>query len=112
MQFCALAYNGQQADQSSVSTGDQVILFLVYTPAVGLRLLASPDWRQIVHPSDHAYITSLWADFRGRAQTAPEALLEQASSLSVGPIVTVACGIRLDEYPELHTLSLAFIDLG
>lgn len=78
---------------------------------MGLRLLVSPEWQQIVHPSDHAYITAILADFHERAQLAPEALLEQASSLTVGPLVTHTCGIRLEEYPELHTLSLAFIEL-
>jgi hypothetical protein len=110
MQFCTVAYRGQQADPS-FAVGNQIILILIYSQAAGLRLLASPDWQQTVPAWDHAYITAILADFRERAWSAPEALLEQASSLSVGPLVTHTCGNRLEEHAELHTLSLAFTEL-
>jgi hypothetical protein len=110
MQFCALAYRGQQADPS-FAAGNQIILILIYSQAAGLRLLASPDWQQTVPAWDHAYIGATFADFGVRARLAPEALLEQVSSLSVGPLVTHTCGNRLEEHAELQTLSLVFTEL-
>ena len=109
-QFCALSYRGQQSDQFSVA-GSIVILILIYSEGAGVRLLVSPDWRQIVDPADQAYVAEILSDFRERAQSVPEALLEQVSSLSTGPLVTHTCGIRLEEYPELHARSLAFAEL-
>ena len=110
IQFYAMAYRKQQAEQLVPAEG-QVILFLVYGQSGDLRILVSPEWRQTVSLSDHAYIEAILADFRERAHSAPEALLEQVSSLSVGPLVAYTCGIRLEEFPELHTLSTTFTEL-
>jgi hypothetical protein len=107
MQFCALAYNGKQTDPCAL-TGTQVIIFLIYNPATGARLLTAPDWQRLVHSSDHVYIKELLADFRERAQSDPETLLVQISSLSTGPLLTHTCGIRLEDFPDLLALSRTF----
>ena len=110
-QFCALAYRGEQADET-IQAKNQVILILIYSQATGMRLLASPEWLQIVRQADQAYIAEILADFRERTRSGPEDLLEQICYLSVGPLITYAHGIRLEEHPELHALSSTFIELG
>lgn len=109
IQFCALAYNPQASTQFVFPT-HQIIIFLVQDQFMKLRILVSPEWQQIVQPKDYAYIAEILADFRERARSAPEALLEQASSLSVGPLVTHASGVLFEEQSDLYALSIAFIE--
>lgn len=57
-----------------------------------LRVFLHPGWREFARASDHQYIEALIEDFKGRAKSDPEMLFQQASSLSVGPLVTSETG--------------------
>ena len=57
-----------------------------------LRLFVRAAWRDVIDSSDQQYIEALLDDFRDRAKSEPDMLFRQASSLSVGPIVTHETG--------------------
>jgi hypothetical protein len=61
-----------------------------------------------VQPEDSEYIESLLADFSVRAKQHPDALLNQLSSLSVGPLETRQTGRAISDYPNLAELVSAF----
>jgi hypothetical protein len=107
IQFCALAYCPEGTTPSSESR-HQIIIFLMYTPNLALRLLLSPEWRQVVRPVDLPYIVAILEDFHRRAEADPDGLFSQASSLAVGPLITYDSGVALENNADLHTLSLSF----
>lgn len=72
-----------------------IVLFLLYEHGA-LTVFSHKDWQNIVRPEDQEYIRDLLHDFRERARQAPNALLQQVASLSVGPLVTYAAGSKSD----------------
>lgn len=76
-----------------------------------LRLLVDPNWRKAVSSADHAYIEATIADFSDRARSDWQALFEQASSLSVGPLVTHETG-ALGADTRLSPLLSHLVEMG
>ncbi len=92
--FCALQYRTQE--KTGLSALERIIVLLIRFEIGGLRIFSRQDWPSLVQHKDLEYIRDLLADFKERARSSPEALFEQVSSLSVGPLVTYAVGSRSD----------------
>ena len=107
--FCALEYRPQA--ENRVDSSGSILILIVRTPHKAARVLIDPGWRSIVIPADREYISGLLADFKARATLDIEALLNQASSLSVGPLITHSTGAELSGHPKLLTLSQSFIEI-
>jgi len=88
-----------------------VILLVLRDEEGDLRFLVHPELRNIVQEEDSTYVESLLRDFQVRAQLHPDALFEQISSLSVGPLVTHEAGSDLSNHPQLGQLCSKFVQL-
>jgi len=108
-QFCTLAYKpGCRGDD----LGIEPIVLAVVTKSAGsnLRIQVHPDWRSFVDQADRDYVESLFADFRTRAESDPNALFQQLASLGVGPVLTHETGSNISDHPHLLTLCKFFAD--
>ena len=63
-------------------------------------LAVRPNWRRFVVAEDWEYVREIIDDLKDRAKFAPEALFDQAGSLSVGPIV--ACDVGSEFVLDLY----------
>lgn len=97
--------------QHDPSPEQQTLVVVILTNAGDLHMFLNPAWEKIVRPEDHDYFDELWADFAQRARVAPEALFEQLTSLSTGPIATSAVGAHLSDYPDLQELVENFVPI-
>jgi hypothetical protein len=110
LQFCVLEYKPH--NQAAVSMRLAPILLLVLRNEKGsLNILVHPDWRSIVQYEDLEYFDCLFRDFLERAETDPDDLFKQVSSLGVGPIVTKDIGMNLQERPFLQRLFAELVNL-
>jgi hypothetical protein len=110
LQFCVLEYKPH--NQAAVSMRLAPILLLVLRNEKGsLQFLVHPDWRSTVQSEDLKYFDCLFCDFLERAETYPDDLFEQISSLGVGPIVTQEVGMGLHEHPFIQKFTSELVDL-
>ena len=102
--FCALEYRPEES--SGPSALERVIIVFLCTESGALRVLSHQDWRTIVQSKDRDYVRDLLDDFKERARSSPEALFQQAASLSVGPVVTYAVGSATDLKSSMELLDV------
>ncbi len=88
-----------------------MVLIVLEDARGGLRFLVDPGWRAVVRAEDVEYTESLLSDFLDRAKEQPATLLEQLSSLEVGPLVTKETGEKISDHPALLELSSRFVQL-
>ena len=97
--FCVLQYIASGGEGDRV---DSPTIIAVVTSAqdgeVAIRV--HPECEKIVLPIDWEYMEALFRDFRMRIRSDPDALFQQLSDLSVGPLVTQEVGLDLAAYPE------------
>jgi len=110
IRFCALEYQAQ-GEANAGSRTASVILLVLRDEEGDLRFLVHPELRNIVQEEDSTYVESLLRDFLVRAELHPDALFEQISSLSVGPLVTHEAGSDLSNHPQLGQLCSKFVQL-
>lgn len=67
------------------------VLLLIEQPD-GVLVLVDPRWRNIVLPCDYEFFEEILRDFTRRAKADAAGLLELASDLNVGPLVTLETG--------------------
>jgi len=110
--FCALEYRAEELNGPSAL--EQVIILFLRNNIGALRVFAHRDWRTIVQPRDQEYIQDILGDFTERAESAPDALFKQVSSLSVGPLTTYAVGTGIDLKANLNLLDICekMVDLS
>ena len=110
--FCALQYSARE--MIGPTALETIIVLLIRYESGALRVLSRQDWPSIVQPKDLEYIRELLFDFRERASSAPDALFQQVSALSTGPLVTYAVGTRSDlkSFMELLQLFEKMVDLS
>jgi hypothetical protein len=106
--FCALAYLASEED---LAADPRVFLFVLKLSVSELKLQIDQGWRQFVRERDYGYIQALLADVKERTTSDPEALFQQVSSLSVGPVVAQQTGLNLGDYPDLLILCRRFVEL-
>ena len=106
LQYCALAYKGPQPE--GVLSLENVVMILVRCSSGTPYTLVNPNWLNIVEPGDWEYVEDMLKDFEDRLIVQPDNLIRQASSLSVGPLITYATGLRLADNPELVALGAVF----
>lgn len=68
------------------------MIVLLVESAESFNVFVDPNWQEVAETSDHDYIGAILADFKNRAKIDAKALFRQASSLSVGPLVTSEVG--------------------
>lgn len=108
--FCALAYSSD--DLAPARPEDSNVLILLLGEEDGsVRLFFNPDWTQIVSEDDQPYIQQLREDFLLRVKVDPDALLRQASSLSVGPLITHSTGNDISDNPGLFDTVQSFTEM-
>lgn len=89
--FSVLQYIASEGDQDRVDSPTIIALVTSsYNGEVGIRV--HPEWERIVLPVDRKYLEDLFGDFRMRVKSDPDALFQQLSDLSVGPLVTREAG--------------------
>lgn len=76
-----------------------------------LRLYVAPNLRERVDPVDKDYIDSIVQDLRERIQLDSDALFRHLSSLSVGPLRTLAVGSAIVERTYLAELCSSLVEL-
>lgn len=74
-------------------------------------MLLNPSWKKVIRLEDYGYFCDLWEDFAERAKTAPEALFDQLTSLTVGPLAVAKVGSDLSVYPALEALAKSFVNI-
>jgi len=104
--YCALAYAKHESKQA-----ENVIACLVELTLCAWRLLVDPGWPVIVGLEDQDYVRELLEDLKYRVSHDPDALLEQLSGLSVGPLTTYSSGNNLDSDPQLLNRLLGFVEI-
>jgi hypothetical protein len=77
---------------------EEVVILLAVRDEKGLMLYVPRTLRQLISDPDWNYIDELLKDLNRRAAFSPDAVFEQISNLSVGPIVTDT--VRRTELPE------------
>jgi len=110
LRFCALEYRPQDLSLAAPSLGS-VVLIVAKAENGSLRFLVHPEWRTVIRREDLSYFESLLPEFLERAQSDPEALFKQLSSLRVGPLVTQEIGERISDHPTLLELSSRFVQI-
>jgi hypothetical protein len=88
-----------------------ILLLVLRNEKGSLQFLVHPDWRSTVQSEDLKYFDCLFCDFLERAETYPDDLFEQISSLGVGPIVTQEVGMGLHEHPFIQKFTSELVDL-
>ena len=68
------------------------VIVLLVENTESVNVFVDPDWQEVTESSDHDYINAILADFKNRAKIDSKALFQQASSLSVGSLVTSEIG--------------------
>ena len=104
--YCALAYSRQEGESA-----ENVIICLVELSLGVWRLLVDPAWRALVGLEDQDYVRELLEDLKFRVSDDPNALLEQLSGLSVGPLTTYATGENLEANPQLLNRLRSFVEV-
>lgn len=75
----------------------------------GLLVLIDPDWPNKILPDDHDFFDQIHADLARRAATDPASLIEQASELNVGPLVTLRTGLVEEDAEPLRGILQRFV---
>ncbi len=88
--FCVLEYSPSRGAEGLSPTG-QAVLLLLEQPT-GFLVLVVPDWKSRILPPDHRYFEEIMADFAHRAKSDPLSLLQQASEVNVGTLITRETG--------------------
>ena len=91
LRFCALAYNPSHGAEG-LSPADRAILLLLEQPT-RLLVLVDPGWQSRIPLFDHGFFEETIADLAHRAKSDPLGLLNQASELNLGPLVTQETGL-------------------
>lgn len=108
--FCVLAYSADK--DSAPQPNDTTIIALATSSTKGDCVIRfHPEWREVVQPSDHEYVESLFRDFKDRVRFDSEGLFQQLTALGVGPLVTLDSGSNLDEHPEYLGMTEKFTEL-
>jgi hypothetical protein len=105
--FCVLAYNPSRGAEG-LSPSDQAVLLLLEQPA-GFLVLVAPDWKSRILPPDHRYFEEIIADFAHRAKSDPLGLLQQASEVNVGSLITWETGFVETKKSHIAELIQRFI---
>lgn len=109
--YCALAYRPTHAEGKELPQNIQIVLLAFESSAGNLTLLVSTSLTKIVRVEDRPYFDELFQDLRERTLLDPEALLQQLSSLSVGPLVTHRTGIVSADDQYLTDFCSDFVSL-
>lgn len=88
--FCALAY--RVPEYRGTPSREQKVIVLLVEDDGSVNVFVDPNWQEVTETSDHDYIYAILADFKNRAKIDAKALFQQASSLSVGSLVTSEVG--------------------
>lgn len=88
-----------------------MVLLVLKDAGGNLIFRVEPEWRKIVQIADLDYFESLLLDLPQRAQSHPDDLFEQISSLSVGPLITRETGAHILNHPDLLAQSEHFVKL-
>lgn len=108
--FCVLQYIASGGDHNRVDSPIIIVLVISFHDGeVGIRV--HPEWERIVLSADREYLEALFADFRMRIRSDPDALFRQLSDLSVGPLVTREAGSDWAAYPEYLRLAHWFQEI-
>jgi len=83
--LCTLKY---RSSRSCLETTDGAVVLLAIRQAAGLKLYVAPNLEQQISTADWPYVDELLKDLADRAATAPDAVFQQLSNLSIGPLVT------------------------
>ena len=102
--FCALARSRTGHQQL-----EDVFICLIELNRLRWRILIDSGWREVTEKDDQDYIDELIEDMKFRVMDGPEALFEQLSNLSVGPLLTYAVGHSLD--PQILARVCDFIEV-
>jgi hypothetical protein len=105
-QFVALEYRAKDQNRSA-----SLILIVLEDADGSLHFLIHPEWRRIVQTDELDYFQSLLRDFSERAELHPRDLMNQLSSLAVGPLVTYETGTNILDYPFLGEICSGFVQL-
>lgn len=100
--YCVLEYRPEPWTSPPESAAP--IFMLLLDGGKGLGLFLNPDWRSFVQAEDLEYVELFLSDVQQRTQQSPRQLFEQLSSLSLGPLVTLAAGTNLSEEPGFQEL--------
>jgi hypothetical protein len=88
-----------------------VIILVLKDESGDLRFFIHPELREIVQNSDLHYLDDLLWDFVERARIDSGGLFKQLCSVGVGPLVTVAVGSDLSEFPDIQEQTSKFVQL-
>lgn len=107
--FCVLGYRPRE-ESSADKTAAPLVVLLLWDQESSPQILAHPELNKIVSREDLDYLESLLQDFLERAKLEPEALFKQASSLGVGPLVTVEAGPSISDFPSISEMCSSFVE--
>lgn len=96
--FCVLEYHASESDRDQ-GDSPKIIALVIFSPDGQVAIRVHPEWEKIVLPTDREYLEALYGDFHVRIKSDPDALFQQLSELSVGPLVTREAGSDLAAYP-------------
>lgn len=85
-------------------------MLLVWDQESNLHILCHPELNKIASLEDLDYLNALLQDFLERAKQDPEALFKQASSLGVGPLITISTGSSDSEFESLSGMCSSFVE--
>jgi hypothetical protein len=108
--YCALEYVARGNDSSTTNI-KKVVLIVVGSSSGELSTRVHPDWHNIAGTEEREIFQALFDDVKERASLDPESLLEQLSSLSVGPLQTYDTGQTIADRPDLLELFMAFREI-
>lgn len=108
--YCVLEYRTGNG-QSPPGDDTRVIALATSSDKNEVEIRVHPEWEKIVKSSDRDYFRSLWRDLKVRIESDPEAVFQQLSFLSVGPLITHVTGSNLSDHPDLFRLLGSFRSL-
>lgn len=108
--YCVLEYRTGN-EQSPSGDDTRVIALATSSDKNEVEIRVHPEWEKIVKSNDRAYFRSLWRDLKVRIESDPEAVFQQLSLLSVGPLIAHVTGSNLADCPDFFRLLGSFKSL-
>jgi hypothetical protein len=106
--YCTLVYKLPELEFAAAQSPPIIALIILQNDSPP-DILIDPNWRSFVRSEDLEYIESLFNDFVKRSKVDSEALFEQISNLSIGPLITQESGEgNLDQSPLVARLQSRF----
>jgi hypothetical protein len=90
--FCILEYRPRAIDEGQTLPRGEILLIAIQDSDGDLHFFVPRDLQTIVAAPDLSYVNALFTDLHQRAYGEGDALFEQLTSLSVGPLTTKMTG--------------------